>query len=405
MVIRSILLFILIVSSPTTASSSSNVQDVSNVAGIDLGQLREAGYRIEWVNRTGASGLKLPTIINNSLYVVDHEDYLHRFDNHSGKWLWSAPVGSQVFELRSITEILKDGIVYVVSDSAVFPLELATGNYPTVRQSNNSSRTVQHLPLKWVASTGAIQHNNTLIYGSSNGDAVWFNPSIGYVEHRYTIGSSVHVTPSIALGIRDSNGLTRTAIIASATDGTITAIDGNQITKIWEIKLLDAVETPVTSATNPSTPKEGEFPQTLVFIAGTDQYLRAIDLESGFTKWKVLTTSPLLDTPRIIGDSLYLRIPNKGLTCYDAFPDAISGELRWTAQDVDGVVITTNRVGHLVCWDSNKRILQVVDQRLGGVISTTPFPLAKYLLSDFEDQGSLYVITQDDMLLHLSLRR
>ena len=107
-----------------------------------------------------------------------------------------------------------------------------------------------NVPLKWVASTPAVIHGNTIVYGSSNGDAVWVNPSIGYVESRYKTGSSIHVAPSLVQGIRDKHGLKRYAIISAATDGKVTAVDANHVRKLWDIKLLDAVEAPITYAIN-----------------------------------------------------------------------------------------------------------------------------------------------------------
>jgi hypothetical protein len=101
---------------------------------------------------------------------------------------------------------------------------------------------------------------------------------------------------------------------------------------------------------------------------------------------------------------LYQRIPNEGLACYKAFPETSSGELRWVAEDVLGNVITTNSSGRLICWDNINRVLQVVDTRLGGVVSTLAIPTAKSLIADNQVNGSLYIITEDDMLLRLVSR-
>ena len=386
----------------------------AEVAGIELSELRTMGYRIDWINQSITSGLKLPTITDRSLYTIDGEDYLTRYDLNSGKWLWSTPVGNQVFELRSINESFGKDWVYVVSDGAVYIVEMASGNYPSLENSSDviasdnqikrESHDKRHLNLEWIANTPAITDRGILIYGSNTGDTVWFNPAIGFIENRYRIGSSVHVSPVMATGVRDIEGSMRKAIITPATDGSVIAVDAKQVKQIWMLKLLDAVEAPIACATSNSLLQSELIPRTSVFIAGSDQYLRSVDLHTGKPRWKVLTTSPLTDSPVIHGDGLYQRIPNAGLACYEAFPETISGTLRWVAEDVFGNVITTNAAGRLVCWDSENRKLQIVDTRLGGVVSTLQIPTARSLIADKDTKGSLYIITDKDMILRLVSR-
>ena len=385
----------------------------TQIAGIELSELRTLGFRIDWINQSTATGLRLPTITTRSLYAVDSEDYLTRYDLKSGKWLWSTPVGNQVFTLRSINESSDSQWVYVVSDGALYIVEASSGNYPSLSaaelRSGDRGRTAithvkPHLNLEWVANTPAITDQGLLIYGSNTGDTVWFDPTIGFIEHRYRIGSSVHVQPTLVQGVRDIDGALRRAIITPAADGSVIAIDANQVKQIWMLTLLDAVETPIACATSTEVLSGEAIPRTSIFIAGSDQYLRSVDLHSGKPRWKVLCTSPLSDTAVIHHGSLYQRIPNEGLACYKAFPETSSGELRWVAEDVLGNVITTNSSGRLICWDNINRVLQVVDTRLGGVVSTLAIPTAKSLIADNQVNGSLYIITEDDMLLRLVSR-
>jgi outer membrane protein assembly factor BamB len=208
----------------------------------------------------------------------------------------------------------------------------------------------------------------------------------------------------LAEGVRDEEGALRRAIITPAADGSMIAVDASQINRIWMLKLLDAVETPIAYATSSQILSNESFPRTSVFIAGTDQYLRSVDLHSGKPRWKILTTSPLSDTPVIYKDLLYQRIPNSGLACFEAFPESISGEMKWIADDVFGNVITTTNSGQLVCWNNNNRVLQIVDTRLGGVVSSLSLPTTRSLIADKDTEGSLYIITEDDMLLRLVSR-
>ena len=405
---------LLILAATTLFSSAAWTQSTATteIAGINLSQLREMGFRIDWINQSTATGLRMPTITNKSLYAVDNEDYLTRYDLETGKWLWSTPAGNQVFKLRSINESSNGVWAYVVSDGAIYIIEASTGNYPSRgdndrsqgKMPNVASHLKPHIELEWVANTPAITNKDLLIYGSNTGDAVWFDPSIGFIENRYRIGSSVHVKPTLVHGVRDEEGALRRAIITPAADGSVIAVDANRVTQIWMLKLLDAVETPIACDTNHKTLDGETIPRTSVFISGSDQYLRSVDMHTGKPRWKVLCTSPLTDTAVLHDGSLYQRVPQSGLMCFKAFPQTSSGELLWIAENVSGNVITTNSKGRLICWDSSNRILQVVDTRLGGVVSTLPIPNAKSLIADNDVMGSLYIITEDDMLLRLVSR-
>lgn len=376
----------------------------AEVADIELDALRESGYRMDWMNRSNSTSLHLPTIIEESLYTLDGEDHLTRYDLHSGKWLWSAPVGNQVFSIRSITEFPKENLVYIVSDGAVYAIEKTTGNYPS--QVNADGTRIQGqkqvLPLQWVANTPALSADNrTLIYGSTKGDVVWFDPTIGFNTHRYRVGSTVNVQPSYAAGIRNKNGLLRETIVSTSSDGNVLSLDLNQVNELWSFPLTSEVIAPIGYGTNTTRLDDEQLPRSSVFIAGTDQYLRAVDLHTGKPRWNILTTASLIDAPFFRNGVVYQRIPSVGLAAYNAFPDVLSGEELWLAEDVLGSVITTTKRGQLVSWDSEHSKLQVVDPRKGGVVSSLTLPNIKSLITDDSNNGSLYILTNDDVLIRL----
>ena len=385
---------------PTVAFSTSPAE----AAGIQLDSLRESGYRMDWMNQSNATDLHLPTIIDNSLYTLDREDHLTRYDLNSGKWLWSAPVGNQVFEIRSISEFPQANLVYIVSDGAVYALEKTTGNYPS--QINEAGMTIagqrQVVPLQWTANTPAFTTDyRTLIYGSTNGEVVWFNPAIGFNVNRYKVGSSISVQPSYVTGVRNQDGLLREVIISTSNDGNVIALDINQVSELWSHRLTSEVVSPAVHGTNSVRLDDELLERSSVFIAGTDQYVRAMDLHTGKQRWNALTTSVLTDAPFFNEDTLYQRIPSVGLAAYDAFPDMLSGKQLWLADDVFGKIITTTNRGQLVSWDQQNSLLQIVDPRKGGVVSSLSIPNTKNLITDSKTNGSLYILKNDDVLIRL----
>ncbi len=387
------------------AATLAETTSMTPVAGISLEELQKTGYRIDWMNQSNSKGLHLPTIIGDSLYVVDSDDYLIRYDRRTGQWLWSTPVGNKVFKLHGITEFSSQNRVLVLSDGAVYVVEKATGNYPSSSGNTNAafSGDKRMLPLKWTANTPSVITDGTfLIYGSNGGDLVWFNPAIGFDVQRYNIGSSVGSPPALVHGIRNNtNENKRSAVIASSKEGNVSAVDVKSASGLWNLQLTSPVTAKVAYGTNTSTLYDEDFERTSIFIAGTDQYIRAVDLHTGKRRWNILTSAPLTDSPFFLNDQIYQRIPQKGLASYVAFPGSLSGEQSWLASDVRGTPITTTKDGKLVCWDQNKRLLQIVDPRKGGIVSSLSIPTAKIVLADSPKNGSLQILTNDELLFRL----
>jgi outer membrane protein assembly factor BamB len=379
-------------------------QSTTEVAGINLEQLQDAGYRIDWINQPTSQGLYLPTITDNAFYSIDNADFVSKYDIDSGEWLWSAPVGNKTYKIQSINEFPTLRRTYVLSEGGVFVIESSTGNYPSNVDSTTSNNS-QFFPLNAIANTAAISFNGQMIYGSTNGNTIWFSPAIGFTASKYEIGSSVAITPTLVRGIRTKDGIMRTAIVSASTDGTVIAMDAKEVRQLWTIKLLDSVEAPVAFSTNSTVVNDEEIPRTSVFIAGTDHYLRSVDLHTGRPRWKVLTESSLEDSPFVAGNTLFQRIPNVGLASYNAFPNSFSGTRNWIVETITGTPITTTKTGKLVCWDEDLRLLQIVDTRKGGIVSTLPIPQAKSVISNDPTNGSLFITNDSDMILRLDPRR
>jgi outer membrane protein assembly factor BamB len=383
---------------------ATTAQNVTEVSGVNLDQLRETGYRIDWINQPTSKGLHLPTITKDSFYTVDNSDFVSKYDIDSGKWLWSTPVGNQTYKIKSITEIKNLKRTYVLSEGGIYVIETITGDYPSNADTENQDNS-QFFPLQEVANTSATLFNGQMIYGSTTGNAVWFNPSIGFTASTYNIGSTIDVPPTFVAGIRTDRGMMRYAIVTASNDGTVIAIDAKDVQQLWTVSLLDSVAAPVSYGSNNRTIQNEDIPRSSVFIAGTDRYLRSVDLHTGRPRWRVLTKSPLQDSPFVLQTVVYQRIPNVGLAAFQAFPDDFSGKQNWIAENISGTVITTTKAGKLVCWDEQEKIIQIVDPRKGGIVATLPLPSIRSLTTDQQINGSLFLITEDDTILRLDPRR
>ena len=384
--------------------SSTSAQDVL-VAGITLSDLHDAGYRIDWINKTSTGNLRLPTVIGNSFYTIDEDDNLSRYNAATGEWVWSNPIGNKIFEMLSISEFPDSDLVYVLSDGAVYLTYTLTGTSFAHSQEPKSNISIKPFySLRLTANTSAMTTDNTLLYGTITGDLVWLEPKTGYVNARYHVGNAISSTPILVSAAENSSISNKSLVIGTSSDGTVIAIDSRNISRTWGFKLTAPVIASVSYDTNSTLLENEKLPRSTVVIAGQDQYLRAVDLHTGKPRWKALTTSPLENSPAIYGGVLYQRIPSEGLACYETFPNDYSGKLKWTAEDVKGNVITTTSNKRLVCWDENNKKLQILDPYLGAVTATVTLPSAKQVVASNTENGALFILTEDDEIIRLALR-
>ncbi len=393
--------FILSLTSPLL--SSSYYSDSNSIEGMNLDELRQTGFRLDWVNKSNSKDLHLPTLTDESLYILDSEDYITRYEKSTGRWIWSSPIGSQTYQLRSISEFKDINRVLIVSDGEIYVVEHNTGNNPSkVDPNNNNAYDKKSIDLTFSANTPAISNDkNLLVYGSKTGDLVWFDPAIGYDINRYSIGNSLNIPPTYVEGIRMKNGLVRQAVVATSDNGTVAAVDLDRIKELWSINLLSPPSASVAFGSNTILVDNEEIPRTSIFIAGTDQYLRSLDLHTGKQRWSYLTKSKLLDSPTVIGKTVYQYLPRIGLAAFEAYPNNLSGNLLWIANDVHGNVITTTSRNKLVCWDESTNKLQIVDPRKGKIISKLNIPNTTTLVTDSTNNGSLYILNDQGAIFRL----
>jgi outer membrane protein assembly factor BamB len=117
----------------------------------------------------------------------------------------------------------------------------------------------------------------------------------------------------------------------------------------------------------------------VLYVAGKDQYLHALDLANGRTLWRKLFESPLTESPVVVGDKVYQQVPSEGLVCFEAIPvDSPGGKIVWKSKETKGNVILRRR-DNLFVWDAVARRLTVLDVAHGSLVRTLNLPKVKYL--------------------------
>ncbi len=353
---------------PATAGSST-VDIVKRDYLIDYESARKLGLRIDYQTQTypeEGSGLKQLSVQADAVFVLDGINFLTRLRRANGQRTWRLPVAGRLDIIKGINYDPVTERVFLTSTSHILVLDDDTGSM------------IDKQKLGQIAATAPVVAGSFFIYGSRSGQIVWHSSEVGYQWRGYQVSPTIRVAPLLVDGV----------IVATGSDGRVMVLDAASAAGIWSKRLLNEV----TAA--PTT--DGG----LLYIAGMDQYLWAIDIANGRTHWKYLAQVPLDSPPAILDGQLYQQIAGSGLHCFVARPlDAPGGEILWTAPDVAGDVIGIR--GHrLFVWDADQRVLNIVDSIRGGVMTTMTLADVKHIY--MLDAGELFAASDDGRVIALS---
>jgi outer membrane protein assembly factor BamB len=230
-----------------------------------------------------------------------------------------------------------------------------------------------------VASTTPIVFGPVLIYGARNGQLVWHSFEVGYQWRAYQISGSIRLAPLL---VGDD-----VAVVAS--DGTVMVLDAASGMALWEKRLLSGVE---------AEPAAGD---DLLYIAGLDQYVWALETQTGRTAWRYLSEARLVCPPALIGNRLYQHIPTEGLVCFAARPsNSPGGKIIWTTPGVQGRVIG-EYANRLMLWDDHGPRMTLLDTQRGSVAKTIDLPGVRHLILSDNETLDLYAAGDDGRVIRL----
>jgi outer membrane protein assembly factor BamB len=329
---------------------------------------RKLNYRIDWQYPTSGRPVKTFSIIADSVFTLDDENFLTRIRREEGDRVWRIPVGGVNEEFFGVSYVPESSKVYVVGGGDILVLESATGSQSGKQKLNR------------IANTAPIRYGGFFIYGSRDGMVTWHAHSIGSMWRSYQVAHSVTLQPVYSDG--------HLAVVGD--DGVVMSLVADAASKVWSKRMLDRVV---------ARPAAGAG---VVYVAGLDQYIRAFDMRSDRTPlWEYLTESPLTDSPTLIGDRVYQQVRDEGLLCMEALPyDSPGGVEIWRCAEATGVVVSSAG-DNLLVWDADRKLLQIVDDRLGAVIESVNLPQVESLTATNVVKGDLYATSPDGRIIRL----
>ena len=328
---------------------------------------RELDSRVDWQYPQAGKNVRNVWVQGDSVFVLDADNLLCRILLKGGVRLWRTAVTDPTEEVHAVNFIEEK--VYVTTGGSVVVLDANTGAQ-TGKQT-----------LDKIANTQPVVHGQFLIYGSRNGQAIWHSFPVGYMWKGYQVSPSISIAPVL-------NGR-KLAFVGD--DGTVMMLDATNATQYWSKKLLSAVKSQPALGTD------------AVYVAGTDQYIWAYDIDDGRTIWRTLTESPLEHSPVLIGEFVYQQVPSRGLVCFEALPlDSPGGKVAWTAAGQAGNVVMRRR-DQLLVWDGVGKKLTILEAKRGGFVKTLDLPKVKFFVvpDPTGDNAEVIAADNDGRVVHM----
>ena len=347
-----------------SVSNAAVAAEVEKKYVIGPAAARDLNCRVDWQYIGAGSNLRQFTVQGDSVFALDDHNFLTRIKIQGGSRLWQVSVADPIEEILGINFLGER--IYLTSGGSIVVLDAGTGS------QIGRSRLVK------IANTAPVPLEPFLIYGSRDGQIVWHSLITGYEWKSYQVAHSIEIQPLLVGGY----------IVTIGTDGTVSVLSASYVTQYWSKRLLNAIA---------AAPAVGGGK---VYVAGLDQYLWAFDINTGRTLWKVLTESPLSDSPVLVGDRIYQQVPKQGLVCLNADPDSMGGQIFWKAPDVKGSVLFPHGAD-LFAWDRASASMSVVEAKRGSLVRTVNLSKVKHILAAGKNHDELYAASDDGRIVHL----
>lgn len=329
---------------------------------------RELGMRISWqqdVPLDGSTGIKSLWMAGSDVLAVDGRNRLTLLRASDGNQVWHAvplPPQEAVLGVNRLTMPRGHDRIFLTTDTDLFEIDANTGHLIT-RQN-----------MLRIPDTGVSQFGTNLIFGCSDGRIIWHNVTVGHEMQANKLNSGIAATPQ----------LVGTDVVVVSEKGEVMMLDAITSKRIWQYNL------PAGISAAPAASELG------VFVAGLGQSLWSLNERDGSVNWKYFTESPLTTGPTLFSDRVFQFVPTEGLVCFDAVSAGkLNGTVLWRVNGLSGEIITV--IGNdLVLWDSNARMLRLVEATRGGIRAEVHLPQAAGVQAFRPDGRNLVFLTWSD---------
>lgn len=326
--------------------------------------IEEMGVRHLWQQRlpltSGTTALR-GWMRGDSAFVLDSRGGISRLSLGDGSVIWRSEVLGPQDRVLGIHRARLDGRdrVFAVIDSEFIQLDGTTGAL------------INRKPSKEYLSADCAVAWPYLIFASASGRLVWFHALLGVIHHQGLVNGAIRGTPQV-IG---------NEIVAAGTSGEVAGFIKEDARMLWRRNI---------------GPVFGRLAEDTagVYAASTDQSVYCLDRQSGKTRWKYFTESPITGDLSLFGDALLVQVPSEGLVCLATDSKGnMDGVRRWSA-DAPGTV--AGAIGpNIVVIDAESRRIRLLELSRGGLVAAVPMGATSDLTIGSGNDGNLLVVASD----------
>jgi outer membrane protein assembly factor BamB len=297
----------------------------------------------------------------DSAFVLDSRGGISRLSLSDGAVIWRSEVLGPQDRVMGIHRARLDGRdrVFAVIDSEFIQLDGTTGAL------------INRKPSKEYLSADCAVAWPYLIFASASGRLVWFHALLGVIHHQGLVNGAIRGTPQV-IG---------NEIVAAGTSGEVAGFIKEDARMLWRRNI---------------GPVFGRLAEDTagVYAASTDQSVYCLDRQSGKTRWKYFTESPITSDLSLFGDALLVQVPSEGLVCLATDSKGnMDGVRRWSA-DAPGTV--AGAIGpNIVVVDAESRRIRLLELSRGGLVAAVPMGATSDLTIGSGNDGNLLVVASD----------
>ncbi len=320
------------------------------------GEFSKVGYGWDWSGfPTPARGEKINfiTAYPDAVVVQDTGSKLSVLEPNSGRVRWSTELANPITKFVGLARDTGGGRgdrIVSSSEAEAFVVSLRTGEISSRQRFEK------------VVNTRPVLVGSMAVYGTPGGELMGHNIASNLRAWGFDAPGPIEFAP-VRVGYT-VGGVTQ--------DGYAAFVDPITGSLLGRTKLFGGLATEPISDGN------------LMFVASLDQSLYGI-APAGNLAWRHRTSQPLTVQPAVVGNTVYCTTADEGFTAFDA----ASGKIRWSTNEVSGMVLGT-RKGRLVVW--NGSVLTLVDPQRGTVVERASLPGLSKLVFDSFDDGNLYAV-------------
>ena len=363
--------------------------------------ITQFGFQSVWQTTIPHRGVALfagMSLDGNEIFAWDKLGVVTRLKPSTGTVLWQGSTQSKLDKIYSVT----------VLPAVTTPAAIALTDAATVAFEDESGALLAQESLRRVPATAGVKAGECVVFGDGEGRVIWLKLAESNIAkvatHRDAPGefsSSKDLGQRRTLLCREvfaamSLGKVVTAPVVAPGYGVLTVSSGGEVSlfnatnskPIWRYKS----NAPFVSKPN--------FLDGVVYVAGKDQYLHALDIKTGKSKWDWFNQSPLVNSPFATAEMVVLQVPDEGLVAFSTSPgDKVSGIILWKSK-ATGNVITRTKDG-LITWDDASRTMTLVETKAGGITASANLPNARWVSSTSSVDGTILLLCDDGRMQQL----